>query len=113
MPVDADVPETRKIVVPADRSGVVLDFGVSKAADAALVSLVDRKGTPIAVGAKGRVEGSDEEFVIGYDGEAYIRTLHRQNAVAIELPDGSSCRAEFAYRAVPGQQVIIKQVICF
>lgn len=112
LPVDADVPETRKIVVPAGRSGVVLDFGVSKAADAALVSLVDGKGTPIAVGAKGRVEGADEEFVIGYDGEAYIRTLHRQNAVAIELPDGTSCRAEFAYRAIPGQQVVIKQVIC-
>lgn len=113
LPVDADVPETRKIVMPADRSGVVLDFGVSKAADAALVSLVDSKGLPIAVGAKGRVEGADEEFVIGYDGEAYIRTLHHQNAVAIELPDGGSCRAEFAYRAEPGQQVVIKDVICF
>lgn len=113
LPVDADVPETRKVVMPADRSGVVLDFGVSKAADAALVSLVDSKGMPIAVGAKGRVEGADEEFVIGYDGEAYIRTLHGQNVVAIELPDGASCRAEFAYQAAPGQQVVIKDVICF
>ena len=112
LPVDADVPETRKIVVPADRTGVVLDFGVSKAADAALVSLVDSKGNPIAVGAKGRVEGADEEFVIGYDGEAYIRTLHRQNAVAIELPEGGTCRAEFAYHAAPGQQVVIKDVTC-
>ncbi len=98
--------------MPADRSGVVVKFGVSEAPEAALVTLVDSSGAPLEAGLKGRVEGGSEEFVIGYDGQAYIRGLSAQNAVMIDRLDGTSCRADFPYKPQPGQQVTIKDVAC-
>ncbi|RWM08342.1 fimbria/pilus outer membrane usher protein [Mesorhizobium sp.] len=112
LPVDADVPATKEVVVPADRSGVVVKFGVSEAPEAALVTLVDSNGEPLEAGLKGRVEGGSEEFVIGYDGQAYIRGLNSQNAVVVDRLDGTSCRADFPYKPQPGQQVAIKDVAC-
>ncbi|MER9407324.1 fimbria/pilus outer membrane usher protein [Mesorhizobium caraganae] len=112
LPVDADVPTTKETVVPADRNGVVLKFGVSEAAQAALVTLVDASGTPLEAGLSGRVDGGTEDFVVGYDGQAYIKGLGKQNAVAVGLADGSSCRASFAFEAARGQQVTIKNVVC-
>ncbi|WP_409526877.1 hypothetical protein [Rhizobium sp. P40RR-XXII] len=46
LPVDADVPATWEIVVPADRSGVVVKFGVAEAPQAALVTINDKNGAP-------------------------------------------------------------------
>ncbi len=112
LPVDADVPTTKETVVPADRNGVVLKFGVSEAAQAALVTLVDGSGAPLEAGLSGRVDGGTEDFVVGYDGQAYIKGLGKQNAVAVDLADGSSCRASFPFEAARGQQVTIKNVVC-
>ncbi|MGX9145764.1 fimbria/pilus outer membrane usher protein [Mesorhizobium sp. 128a] len=112
LPVDADVPATKETVVPADRNGVVLKFGVSEAAQAALVTLLDASGTPLEAGLSGRLEGGKEDFVVGYDGQAYIKGLSRQNAVQVDRVDGTSCRASFAFEAARGRQVTIKDVVC-
>ncbi|TIN21148.1 MAG: fimbrial biogenesis outer membrane usher protein, partial [Mesorhizobium sp.] len=112
LPVDADVPATKEVVMPADRSGVVVKFGVSEAPEAALVTLMDSSGVPLEAGLKGRIEGGSEEFVIGYDGQAYIRGLGKENAVVVDRLDGTSCRADFSYTPAPGQQVAIKDVAC-
>lgn len=112
LPIDAEVPTTRDIVVPADRSGVVVKFGVKETSQAALITFVDRTGKPLAVGAQGRLEGSGQGFVIGYDGQAYISGLAAHNLVTIERPDGSSCRAEFSYTPRRGEQVTINNVVC-
>ncbi|AMY04313.1 fimbria/pilus outer membrane usher protein [Mesorhizobium ciceri] len=112
LPVNADVPATKEVVMPADRSGVVVKFGVSEAPEAAVVTLVDSTGTPLEAGLKGRMEAGSEEFVIGYDGEAYIRGLSAQNTVVIDRLDGTSCKADFFYTPAPGQQVAIKDVAC-
>ncbi|RUY08990.1 fimbrial biogenesis outer membrane usher protein, partial [Mesorhizobium sp. M7A.F.Ca.US.005.03.2.1] len=69
-------------------------------------------GTPLEAGLKGRMEAGSEEFVIGYDGEAYIRGLSAQNTVVIDRLDGTSCKADFFYTPAPGQQVAIKDVAC-
>ncbi|ESW98986.1 fimbrial biogenesis outer membrane usher protein [Mesorhizobium sp. LSJC268A00] len=112
LPVDADVPATKETVVPADRNGVVLKFGVSEAAQAALVTLVDSSGTPLEAGLSGRVDGGTEDFVVGYDGQAYIKGLGKQNSVQVERADGGSCRAEFPFEAARGRQVVIGNVVC-
>ncbi|MGX5844362.1 fimbria/pilus outer membrane usher protein [Mesorhizobium sp. ArgA1] len=112
LPVDANVPETREVVEPADRSGVVLDFGVSDKSEAALVSFVDAQGKALPAGAKGHIESAKEEFVIGYEGETYIQGLQARNLAAVEFDDGTSCRAEFSYRPAPGTQVAIRNVKC-
>lgn len=112
LPVDADIPATKEIVVPANQSGIVVDFGVSETPEAALVSFVDTNGVPITVGLTGRLESDEQEFVIGYDGETYIRGLQAQNTAVITMDDGNSCSAAFSYRATPGEQVIIRNVVC-
>jgi outer membrane usher protein len=90
----------------------VLKFGVSEAAQAALVTLVDASGTPLEAGLSGRLDGGAEDFVVGYDGQAYIKGLARQNSVLVDRGDGSSCRANFPFEAVRGRQVTIKDVVC-
>lgn len=112
LPVDADVPTTKEVVVPADRSGVVVKFGVSEAPHAALITITDKNGAPLQAGLSGKLQATGEEFVIGYDGEVYIRGLSARNAIDIPFPDGSACHAEFAYKPQPGKQVIINDVKC-
>nr|WP_112524692.1 fimbria/pilus outer membrane usher protein [Phyllobacterium sp. P30BS-XVII] len=112
LPVDASIGSTRNIVVPADRSGVVVDFHVSQTSASAIVSLVDGTGKPLDAGLRGHVDGSTDEFVVGYDGEAFIEKLRAQNIIVIERLDGSSCKAQFTYRAQPGTQIKISNVVC-
>ncbi|OAE38883.1 fimbrial assembly protein [Brucella intermedia] len=112
LPVDAEIPQTKETVMPADRSGVVVKFGVTRGSEAALVSFVDANGTSLPVGLTGTLEGNGDTFAIGYDGETYIRGLQSSNVAVIGRDDGSSCRAVFPYRSNPGQQVAIRKVVC-
>ena len=52
-----------------------------------------------------------EEFVVGYDGQAYIKGLSSMNEAEIDLPD-ARCRAMFAFVPKPGEQVRIPGVAC-
>lgn len=112
LPVDAAVRDTRAVVVPANSGGVVVDFHVKDGAAAALVGLIDRSGKPLDAGLAGRVDGSDATFVVGYDGQAYIQNLSRNNGVTVELADGQTCHAAFAFAPQPGTQVTIGNVVC-
>ncbi|MER9295293.1 fimbrial biogenesis outer membrane usher protein [Mesorhizobium sp. M0621] len=112
LPVDADVPATKETVVPADRSGVVVKFGVSQIPAAALVTFVDSSGAALEAGLKGKLDGASEEFVIGYDGQAYVRGLAPHNIAIVERADGSTCRAEFTFKPATGQQVVIRNAVC-
>lgn len=112
LPVDASIGSTRNVIVPADRSGVVVDFHVSKTSATAVVDLVDSSGKPLEAGLRGHLDGSPDEFVIGYDGEAFIDKLQAQNSISVDLLDGRSCKAQFSYRPQPGTQVKIGKVVC-
>jgi outer membrane usher protein len=112
LPVDTSIGATRNVVVPADRSGVVVNFDVKEATASALVTLVDASGKPLEAGSRGRVGDTGQEFVVGYDGEAYMSELRQQNEVVVDLEDGRSCRAQFPYRPKHGTQVKIKGVVC-
>jgi len=68
LPVDAEAPMTRDVVAPADRSGVVVAFGVKTDVKAAVVILSDKNGKFIEPGSRGQLEGANEPFVVGYDG---------------------------------------------
>lgn len=112
LPVDASIGATRNVVVPADRSGVVINFDVEETTASALVTLLDASGKALEAGLRGHVERTGKEFVIGYDGEAYISALGAQNDIVVDLQDGKSCRARFPYQAKQGTQVKIKSVVC-
>ncbi|SDP06636.1 outer membrane usher protein [Phyllobacterium sp. YR620] len=112
LPVDAAIDSTRTIVVPAQQSGVVVDFGVKEDPEAAVISFVNAAGEPLEAGLAGSLNGADDAFVVGYDGQAFIKGLKANNAASIHLADGAICTAEFGYRPSPGQQVRIGGVRC-
>jgi len=112
LPVDADIASTRETVVPADRSAAVVKFGINTAAQSALVSFRGKNGSFLPAGARGRLEATGEPFVIGYDGEAYLRGLQAENSVVIETANSDACRARFAFAPRPGTQVRIEGVPC-
>lgn len=110
LPVNASVAKTEETLVPADGSGVIVDFGVDTKPHAAIVVLHAPTGEPLRAGLSGRtVAGQD--FVIGYDGRAFISNLVAKNEVTVELAAGV-CQAAFDYSPKGDQQVLIGPVIC-
>jgi outer membrane usher protein len=115
LPVDAEFsqPETR--LKPALGAGVVLKLRPPLRTDAALVGFVDAAGQPLPIGARGRlrsVGGDPETFVVGYDGEAFVRGLELRNSVVVQLPNGRSCQANFPFARRLGEQVRLEAVVC-
>ena len=111
LPANAEARSTHQTVTPAGRSGVGLTFGVDRHVDAASVRLQDAAGRPLPVGTKGHREGDGESFVVGYEGEAYVKHLRDTNTVILDLGD-RDCRAAFPYQATPGHRVAIGPVPC-
>lgn len=109
LPLETEIAETEKIVVPRWRSGVIARFGVSIGTKAATVVLSDTDGNPLPVGSTGVIEGGSEEFVVGYDGRAYVRELTENNTVVISMGE-NKCRASFPYPDGATQGVEIKAV---
>jgi outer membrane usher protein len=110
LPVDADISTTEGYVTPADRSGVRLNFAVRTDVKPAIVVFKGADGQPMPVGARGQIEGG-EDFIVGYDGRAYIKNLSAENKVTIAMVD-RECRASFNYEARPNEQVVISGVTC-
>jgi outer membrane usher protein len=50
-------------------------------------------------------------FIVGYDGQAFIKGLSRDNEVLIEIGE-DTCNAQFGFKPVTGQQVHIGPVAC-
>lgn len=110
LPIDAEIESTREIVAPANRSGVLVDFKVRSDTTSALVTFVRADGSFVPAGAAGRIEGGGE-FIVGYDGQAFIRDLAATNTATIEFIDGT-CGAHFQFTPRPGEQVQISPVEC-
>jgi len=110
LPVDSEIPSTRDIVAPADRSGVFVRFNVQSDSTAALVTFVRGDGTAVPAGAAGKLV-SGEEFIVGYDGEAFVKGLTNDNSATIQFND-LSCHADFHFTAQPGVQVRVGPVKC-
>jgi len=111
LPVNADISETQSFVTPADRSGVLVRFGVKTDVKSAVVVLTDKSGKFLPVGSSGQLEGTEEPFVVGYDGRAYVKGLGETNTVVVTLAQGE-CRAVFPYAAQSDTQVVIGPVTC-
>ena len=102
LPIDAEMESSREIVAPADRAGVLVNFKVKKSAPSALVRFALPGGGHVPAGVSGRTDGG-EEFVVGYDGQAFIKNLRDENNVTIELPSGT-CTATFQFAPDPGSR---------
>lgn len=109
---DLQPDQTEAIVIPADRSGAVVDFGVSKV-DAAIVSLTGPDGKSVPLGAAVQLDGSSQSTVAGYDGRTYLTGLSGRNSITVTLPENAgTCHATFDYAAKPGAQPEIGPIPC-
>lgn len=111
LPIDAELGDTEQTIVPADRSGVLIKFDVRETSSSALIifRLLDRSFAP--VGVRGRVDGQADDFVVGYDGQAFLTNLSMTNLVTLHIESGP-CHALFDFSPVTGQLVTIDPVIC-
>jgi outer membrane usher protein len=61
-------------------------------------------------GTAGKLEGGDD-FVVGYDGRAYIKGLSATNTVVVS--DGTNeCHASFPFEAKANTQIVVGPVTC-
>ena len=77
---------------------------------AALIIFSRPDGSAIPAGPRGRLQGGSE-FVVGYDGQAFIKGLAVTNHVDIDL-GGVTCHASFGFTPRRGAQVRIGPVAC-
>jgi outer membrane usher protein len=111
LPVNAEVETVEDVVAPADRSGVLVKFATKSDVQAAVVILLGPNGKPLPVGSKGKLDGSEGDFVVGYDGRAFVKELKSANKVSVTLDKGE-CHAAFDYAASADSQVVIGPVSC-
>jgi outer membrane usher protein len=107
--VNDEIETTEEVVAPADRSGVLVSFKTKTNVQEAVVILVGADGKPLAVGSKGKL--GDADFVVGYDGRAFVKDLKGANSVTVSLEKGE-CHASFDYAAAADRQVVIGPVSC-
>ncbi|MFO1185548.1 MAG: fimbria/pilus outer membrane usher protein [Bauldia sp.] len=109
LPADHEPARTQAIVRPQGQGGVKVDFGLRDNHDAALFVVRDAKGKPLPVGSSATLE-SGESFVVGYDGELYLRGLQAANRLRVERADGGSCSASFSFdggEGGPGTNTVV------
>ncbi len=112
LPLNAGIAETGQTVTPAGRGGVVVRFDIEAEDNAALVSFLGAGGVAVPIGSAGVLNAGEDRFLIGYDGQAYISSLRRNNTAVVTQPDGESCIAEFSFAPQPEKQVFIEDVPC-
>ena len=111
LPIDAEINSTQTYVKPSFRSGVYVEFDIKKAKPSAIVILKDANGKFLTAGSEGRLEGSDEPFIVGYDGQAFIKNLQAINT--IHVTGGSrECTAQFTFGADRSVQPTIGPEVC-
>ena len=105
LPLDSSISETsRKISLP-EKSGTVIRFAdQDKGTKSGLVVFVNQAGEFLSAGTTGKNLTSGEDFVVGYDGEAFLNYLKPENSVEISL-GLSTCQAQFRLG-------VIEPVVC-
>lgn len=95
LPIDASIDSTREVVMPSDRGGVVVDFNVKTDVKAQRLTLRTEAGAYVEAGATAHFGDGDQDFIVGYDGEAYVTGLGRTNSLVVEQPTFGRCQADF------------------
>ena len=111
LPVNATIPKTTLDVIPADRSGMSVNFGVKAVGNMAVVIVKGPDGQFLKPGTTGRLEGSDSELVVGYDGRVFAENLSDSNTMTFELANGN-CRLSFDFKPDSNTQVEIGPLQC-
>ncbi|MGO9474958.1 MAG: fimbria/pilus outer membrane usher protein [Rhodomicrobium sp.] len=112
LPAQADMPELKQEVVPAQRGGTSIHFKGNVSPASAVVSFKDDKGEYLPVGSEVWVNGGGTSFAVGYDGETYLTGLAATNTVTAKKPNGTPCNATFDFTPNHSGQVRIPDILC-
>lgn len=93
LPVDARIDHTKQTVRPTERAGAVVNFKVETEGQVALVTLKAESGDFIETGSTGTIDGK-REFIVGYDGQAYLDNIGATHRLHITQPTRGKCEAE-------------------
>jgi outer membrane usher protein len=111
LPADVRIDRVDAQVVPSDRAGTLVHFGIT-AVHAASIILHDAAGQPLALGSTVRLAGNPAPpAVVGYDGIVYLEGLGERNALDVQTPAGT-CTATFDYRAKAQTVPVIGPLAC-
>ena len=99
LPADARLTTTEQVIVPQSGSGAMAYFPVTRYR-AATVILRDAKGQALPAGIGVRDVQSGREFVVGFDGVAFIEGLVAHNTLRVDDAD-LRCEAQFDYAPSP------------
>jgi outer membrane usher protein len=111
LPLGASVAMSETEVVPADATGLVVDFGVKQDAASVLLTLTDDSGKSLPEGSEVLLEGSTDSFFVGYDGEVYVTGATAHNKLTVKLAT-SLCEARFDYKPGSGGPTTIGPLKC-
>jgi len=111
LPLNANVTETEKRVATRAMSGAVVDFGVKKSTNSALVIVKTKAGEFVPAGTIITLDGQKEQFPMGYDGQVYITSLSAKNTLLAEVK-GQACKTSFDYKEDESKQIIIGPLTC-
>lgn len=116
LPAGYEFSDIEKVIVPADRSGNSITFDI-KPARAAVLVLTDRQGHYLPAGTVLKMNSAGEEFIVGFEGEAYVTDLNQDNTFVAHLSDAGegvpgTCRGKFTYQSNNSDAVAHSRVTC-
>ena len=111
MPLGVSVSATAADVVPAFRSGSIVDFDGENNGSAAILTLRLADGALVPVGSIAQLNSTREEFSVGYGGQVYVTNLSSFNALKVTTAT-ATCTAEFSGPFESIVQNNLGEVIC-
>lgn len=111
LPANVNIQRVDAEVVPSDRAGTLVKFGIEPVRAASII-LHDEAGKPVEVGSEVTLQGSKAPaMVVGYDGIVYLEGLREHNVLEVQTSHGN-CTARFDYHP-QGQTVpVIGPLVC-
>lgn len=109
LPVDARIDRTKQTVIPAEGGGAVVDFKVETGGRVALVTLKNESGDFIEAGSTGTIDGSGD-FVVGYDGQAYLDNVSEKHRLLITQPTEGDCEAQIVLGAAAETRTTVEAI---
>jgi len=82
LPISAELDSIEQVVVPGNRSGVIVKFPV-RSGRAALIKIIFDDGEPAPAGAEIELVGDKQEFFVARRGEAFITGLQSTNQLQL------------------------------
>ncbi|MGB4117164.1 MAG: fimbria/pilus outer membrane usher protein [Polaromonas sp.] len=86
LPISAELDSIEQVVVPGNRSGLIVKFPV-RSGRGALIKIVFDDGEPAPAGAQIELVGDKQEFFVARRGEAFVTGLQTTNQIRLTFKD--------------------------